>query len=127
MHVTRTTSSNGREAENCSFERVTLAWETDSSGVASDVIHLAGQIAEVITAADSDVPGTYSLRLLDPDDTTIDYLVGGFVQALHSDIVEFFEPVVVSDRGPVLCGGTRVQVSDAGNAQTGRTILFLKT
>ena len=129
MAVVKGTSSAGRFATGCGFEKVTIDWTTDADGTATDSIDLAGQIVEAIT-----IPGTtgnHAIRLRDVSNSDIDYLCGALA-VVSSDAVTYWQPVI-SDAGPyrapVVAGSVQFHASDmAGTSDvTGSTIFFLKT
>ena len=127
MSVSVGSSSPGRCPTHCGYERVAVTWTTDSSGEASGTIDLAGAIQEVILVPGSASPaGVFMVRLYDVDNADIDYACGGWTG--HSDVLEYIEPTVDSDRCPVVCGPVTFTVSDALSAVTdGVCIIFLKT
>jgi len=127
MSVEKGSSSPGRESAHSGFEKVTITWVMDDSGIASDTITLTGEIREVILAPGTLAPSdTYLVRLLDVDDASIDYTCGGWTGT--SDEVAYIEPVVTSDRCPVVCGEVTFHVSDANSSDAdGTCILFMKT
>ena len=127
MSVTTGSTSPGREASHCGFEKVTISWTMDDSGIASDTISLTGAIREVILAPGTTAPSdTYVVRLYDPDNSSIDYACGGWTG--HSDVTDYIEPVVTSDRCPVVCGPVVFHVSDANSSDAdGVCTLFMKS
>jgi hypothetical protein len=120
--ITRTPRGHGPSG---GFERVDVTW-TVAAG-ASDVTQataLYGEVRSVITAPDT-VVRHYAVRLLDADNSDIDYLRGNLA-TVSSDAVQFWLSDT-STRPPIIIGPVNFQVSDAGAGSTGRTIMFLKS
>jgi len=106
---------------------VSISWTSNSAGTASDLVDVSGQIVELITVADSGSSGLYSLRLLDPTLTDVDYLAGLLVQGCTSDVIGYHEPLIGTYTPPCVMGDVVFQISDAGNALSGDVIIFLKS
>ena len=125
MSVSAGTSSVGRSPVHGSFEKVTVAWTADSGGIASDTISLTGALVEAVTTVGT--AKIHRIELRDVDDSDVDYAAGSLATC-DSD-VEYHEPIVVSDRAPVLAGEVVFHVSDkAATADaTGTAYLFLRT
>ena len=130
MAVTKGSSSLGRLAGGCGYERVVYTWTTSVAGVVSDTFSpLAGQVVEAIT-----IPGTcgiHTCRLRDPNNSDIDYLCGSLA-AINSDAVTYWAPMISdarSYRAPVVAGDCQFHISDVAGASdlTGSVVLFLKT
>jgi hypothetical protein len=129
MGVTVGSSSPGREASHCGWERVSFAWTTGPGGTASDTVELAGQIVEAVTIPGT--AGTHAIRLRDVDNSDVDYLCGSLA-TVGSDAVQYWQPTISDGgpyRAPVVAGEVEFYASDAaGNSDlTGTTYLFLKT
>jgi len=129
MSVTTGSTSPGREASHCGFERVSFSWTTGPGGTASDTVELAGQVIEAVTIPGT--AGTHAIRLRDVDNSDVDYLCGSLA-TVGSDAVTYWQPCI-SDadayRPPVVAGEVEFHASDAaGNSDvTGSVYVFLKT
>ena len=114
MTVSTGTSSVGRGPSHGSYEMVTVDFSTGLlDGIASDNITLSGQVLEVITVpgtGDSYMSDSYTVRLRDPADSSIDYLAGTITG--HSDCVSYHEPLVSAITPPVVAGEVEFHVSD---------------
>ena len=129
MAVTKGSSSLGRLAGGCGFERVVINWTTVAGGVASDNIDLAGEVREIVT-----IPGTagvHAIRLRDTSNSDVDYLCGSMT-SVSDAAVQFWAPVISDGRdyrAPIVIGDVQFHASDAAGTSdvTGSTIFFLKT
>lgn len=118
---------------NSATKRITFTWEADASGNASGFLTnvLSGTIVRVTTNPAADAPSDdYDVVLLDEDG--LDVLAGRGANRDTSNSEHFCPALSFSDGtttgiAPIVVEGKlELQVSNAGNANDGSLVLYLR-